>query len=72
MKNWEMKKLVLYATAMMLFAACSSDEQDIPETQEDDRVPVHITTRAEDRNTTGNLQAGLFMVNYVVITVRLQ
>lgn len=65
MKNWEMKKLVLYATAMMLFAACSSDEQDIPETQEDDRVPVHITTRAEEGNSTGSLLAGLYMVNYL-------
>ena len=65
MKNWEMKKLVLYATAMMLFAACSNDEQDIPEAPEADRVPVHITTRAEEGgNGTGSLRAGLYMVNY--------
>ena len=47
-----------------LFAACSSEEPQSPEPS-DDRTSVHITTRAEDRNTTGNLQAGLFMVNYV-------
>lgn len=54
--------VVLYLS-VMAFAACSSEEPQSPEPS-DDRTSVHITTRAEDENTVGNLQAGLFMVNY--------
>jgi hypothetical protein len=48
----------------MAFLACSNEEPQNPEPQPDDRTSVNITTRAEDGNTSGSLQAGLFMVNY--------
>ncbi len=49
---------------LMAFLACSNEEPQNPEPQPDDRTSVNITTRAEDGNTSGSLQAGLFMVNY--------
>ena len=58
-----MKKYILFATVLVLFAACSNEEPQNPEPQPDDRTSVNITTRAEDGNTSGSLQAGLFMVN---------
>ena len=59
-----MNKFILFATVLVLFAACSNEEPQSPEPQPDDRTSVNITTRAEDGNTSGSLQAGLFMVNY--------
>ena len=59
-----MKHLFFYASAIVLFAACSSEEQQTPEPPADNRTSVHITTRAEGANATNALQAGLYMVNY--------
>ena len=60
----EMKHLFLYASTIVLFAACSNEEQQTLEPPADNRTSVHIITRAEGANGTNVLQAGLYMVNY--------
>ena len=60
-----MKKAKYYMPmAMLLFTACSSDDPVQPEQpQPEDRLAVMITTRTDDP-PAGQLQAGLYMVNY--------
>lgn len=60
----KMKNLFFCAASIVLFAACSSEEPQKPESPVDERTSISITTRAEDGGAAGNLQAGLFMVNY--------
>lgn len=55
---------IAFLISATLFVACSSEEQEATEAPAEGRSPVNITTRAEDGNAEGNLQAGLFMVNY--------
>lgn len=50
---------------LLLLAACSGEEQQPPEAPADNRTAVNITTRALDAGSSGSLQAGLFMVNYL-------
>ncbi|MBQ9524594.1 MAG: fimbrillin family protein [Bacteroidaceae bacterium] len=56
-------RYIVFLMCATFFVACSSEEPQSPEPA-DDRTSVNITTRAEDENTAGNMQAGLFMVNY--------
>ena len=57
----------LFACILLSVAACGSDDNspDKPQPPVDNRMEVNITTRTEEPVQGEQLQAGLYMVNYV-------
>lgn len=55
-----------YILAVVSLMACSNDDAEQPVTEKptDEKTLVNLTTRGDDPVSNGQLQAGLFMVNY--------